>query len=312
MISSIFGKTKPINYIILFTFLFVLYWLVHYFIFKNAFSVEFIGVNILVLAALLFSIFIVDFIVKRNKLTDVNSFSMLFYALLIVVFIESLQDVNAILCSLFLLLATRRLISIRSLKDIKLKIFDATFWIIVSSLFYEWAILYLILVFTAIYIYEPKNIRNWLVPLTGIFVVFMISYAVSLLLGNPNYLFEHYNFSIQLNTAYFLEWSSSSKRIVYLVLTLCAIVLSLLKLGSLGVGKVVTMRLLAFSFIIGILIDLFTDSVHSHPIIITFFPSVVFMTNYIERIKKANIKEVILILSIFIPFMVLITRITLQ
>lgn len=312
MISSIFGKTKPINYIIVLSFLFVLYWLVHFFIFDNTYSVEYIGFQIIILGVLLFSIFIVDFIVKRNKLTDVNSFSMLFYAMLIVVFNETLMDSDAIFCSLFLLLATRRLISIRSLKNIKLKTFDATLWVMISSLFYEWAVLYLILVFAAIYIYEPKNIRNWLVPFAAIFTVFMISYTILILANNPEYLFEHYQFSLQLNTAYFLEWGSSAKRIVYLLLTLFAIVFAFLKLGKTGVGKIVTMRLMALSFFIGLLIDVFTESTYAHPILITFFPAVVFMTNYVEVIKKPNIKEVVLILSIFIPLLVLISSMAIR
>lgn len=312
MISSIFGKTKPINYLIVLSFLFVLYWLVHFFIFHNVYSVEYIGFQIIILGVLLFSVFIVDFIVKRNKLTDVNSFSMLFYGMLIVVFHEVLMDSDAIFCSLFLLLATRRLISIRSLKNIKLKIFDATLWVMISSLFYEWAVLYLILVFAAIYIYEPKNARNWLVPFAAIFTVFMISYTILILTNNSEYLFNHYKFSMQLNTAYFLEWGSSTKRVVYLLLTLLAIAFVFLKLGKAGVGKIVTMRLLALSFFIGLLIDVVTESTYAHPILISFFPAVVFMTNYVEAIKKSKIKEVVLILCIFIPLLVLISSTAIQ
>ena len=47
----------------------------------------------------------------------------------------------------------------RSSRETKFKIFDATIWILVSSLFYDWALLYLILVYAAIYFYEPKNVR---------------------------------------------------------------------------------------------------------------------------------------------------------
>lgn len=312
MISSIFGKTKPINYIIVLTFLFVLYWLVHFFIFENAYSVGYVAFQVLILSALFFSILIIDFIVKRNKLTDINSFSILLYAMLIVVFHKVLLDSNAIFCNLFLLLATRKLISIRSLENIKLKIFDATLSVMISSLFYEWAVLYLVLVFVAIYIYEPKNTKNWLVPFAATFTFFMISFAILILANNSGYLLEHYQFSLQLNTSYFFEWSSSAKRITYLLLTLFAFVFAFIKLGSAGVGKIVTMRLLALAFFIGILIDVFTASDYGQPILFTFFPAVVFMTNYIEAIKKPTIREVVLILSIFIPFLVLITSVVLQ
>ena len=58
----------------------------------------------------------------------------------------------------------------------------------VSSLFYDWAVLYLVLVFIAIYMYEPKNFRNWLVPVAGVFAVFMIAYCVLVLANRPQLL----------------------------------------------------------------------------------------------------------------------------
>lgn len=312
MISSIFGKTKPINHIIVLAFLFIFYWLVHFFLLNTIFSFVELLSKAVVLCILLFSIFVVDFIIKRNKMTGPNSFAMLFYGLLMVVFSETLADDNAVLCSFFLILSTRRLISIRSLKNIKLKIFDATLWVMVSSVFYDWAIVYLLLVFVAIYIYEPKNIRNWIVPLTGIFTFFAIGYGVLILMNNNQFLVEHYQFTFEFNIAHFLNWGNSSKLIVYVLLTLLAIIYSFLKLGKSGLGKIVTMRLVVLSFIIGIFLKILETSQNADPIMVTFFPSVIFMTNYIEAIKKPNIKEVVLLATIFVPFLIFISSIIIK
>ena len=149
MISSIFEKTKPVNFIILLVFLFLFYWSVQFYLFDFEISEVEIMPSIGILAILLFSVFVVDFIVKRNKLTGTNSYAILFFTLLFVVFPETLGDSKAILTSFFLLLTMRRLLSIKSLKNIKLKIFDAGLWICISSVFYEWALLYLLLVFAA-------------------------------------------------------------------------------------------------------------------------------------------------------------------
>ena len=174
MISSIFEKTKPINFIIVLVFLFLFYWSVQFHLLDYTFTDIEIVPSIVVLTILLFSVFVVDFVVKRNKLTGTNSFAILFFTMLFVVFPETLGDSNAVFTSFFLLLAMRRLLSIKSLKNIKLKIFDSGLWICISSIFYEWSILYLLLVFAAIYIYDPKNIRNWLVLLSVAFCFFMI------------------------------------------------------------------------------------------------------------------------------------------
>lgn len=305
MISLIFGKTKPINYIIVLTFLFLFYWFVHFFLFNRIYAPGALLWQTLILGTLFFSIFTVNFIVKRNKITRGNSFSILFYALLTVVFPETLLDANAILCSFFLLLATRRLISMRSSRDIKFKIFDATLWVLVSSLFYDWAVLYVILVFAAIFFYDPKNIRNWLVPFAGLFAVYMITKSILILADQEQFLAAHYQFNFTWDIAYFSYWGHSTKLVLFAGITFLTGLLAFVKLGKAGFGRVVTMRLIAFSFVIGLVVSLLKLSDNVYPVMVTFFPAVVFMTRYVESIRRARLKEVLLIATIIVPFLVL-------
>jgi hypothetical protein len=245
-------------------------------------------------------------------MTDTNSFAILLYALLNVVFPETLTDPNAILCSFFLLLATRRLISIRSLKNIRLKILDATLWILASSLFYDWAIIYLFLVFAAVYVYEPRNFRNWLVPLAGVFAFFMTVYSFLILVHYEVFLKTHYQFIFKFNSEEYLEWLSSAKLLIFIILIFLCSIFSFLKLGKSGLGKIMTMRLMVLSFIIGIILKLMISSAEVYPLMVTFFPSVIFMTNYIESIKKPNIKEVVLMAVVITPFIVFATGLLLK
>lgn len=308
MISSIFGKTKPINFIILLGFLFVFYWTVQLGFYKMEFITDAVVTKSLALSVLLFSVFVVDFIIKRNKITLPNSYAILFYVLLIVVFPETLSDNNAILCSLFILLATRRMLSIKSLKDIKLKIFDATLWILVSSIFYNWAIIYLILVFVSIYIYDPKNIRNWLVVFVATCSYFLILYAFLIAIDQPNFLVSNYNYKFDYNVLDVLNWSSGLKILLYTITNIVFGAIGFLKLGKTGVGKITTLRLISLSFLLGLMLSLLSTTGTQHAIIITFFPSVVFITNYLESIKRNNIKEVVLTLSVFVPLVVFISK----
>jgi len=304
MISSIFGKTKPINYIIVLTFLFLFYWLVHFFLYQRVYGYEQLFWQVAVLAVLLFTFFIVNFVVIRNKLTGANSYTILFFALLMVIFPETLTDNKAVLCNFFLLLATRRLISMKSLKNLKIKIFDASLWIVFASLFYDWALLFLLVVYIAIYIYEPKNFNNWMVPFAAGFVVFMSSYSFLILTNNEDFFYRHYQFSIQFDANYYLNWANSSKLIIYTILFFILSIFVFLKLGKSTVGKIVTTRLIVFSFLIGLLLNVLISTEDLHPILLTFFPAAVLMTNYVEWIKRDNIKEIVLMFSIFIPFII--------
>ena len=308
MISSIFEKTKPINFIIVLVFLFLFYWSVQFYLLDYTFTDIEIVPSIVVLTILLFSVFVLDFVVKRNKLTGTNSFAILFFTMLFVVFPETLGDSNAVFTSFFLLLAMRRLLSIKSLKNIKLKIFDSGLWICISSIFYEWSILYLLLVFAAIYIYDPKNIRNWLVLLSVAFCFFMILYGVLVLLDEVSFMKNHYDFAINYDAIFPIKWWSSLKLSLYALLNMVLAFSTFIHLGKAGMGKVIIMRLIALSFLIGLVVNFLVTSENTSAIMITFFPSVIFIVNYLESIKKPKFLEVLLIASILVPILVFVTK----
>lgn len=308
MISSIFRKTKPFNYVILLTFLFVFYGVVVFLLFSTPYQQNILFEQIFSLAALLFLIFLINFVVKRNKITGPNSFVILFFTLLIVLFPEVLLDNNGIFCTFFLLLAVRKLLSIKSLIKIKLKIFDASIWIAVSSFFYDWALLYMLLVFITIYLYQPKNIRNWLIPFIGFLAVALISYVVLTLLNKQDFILNHYVFSINITSDFILEWKNSLKLLLYILASLILFILTFLKLSKSGQGRINTMRLIAIFFFMGLIINLLESFNEVTPILITFFPTSVFLTIYIENMKRSKLKEAVLILTVIIPFIVLFIR----
>jgi hypothetical protein len=309
MISSIFEKTKPFNFIILLVFLFLFYWSVQFYLLHFSISDIEIVPSIGILTILLFSVFVVDFVVKRNKLTGTNSFAILFFVLLFVVFPETLGDSKAIFTSFFLLLAMRRLLSIKSLKNIKLKIFDASLWICISSIFYEWALLYLLLVLAAIYIYDPKNIRNWLVLLSAGFCFIMILYGILVLLDKTPFLLSHYDFHIDYDALFPIKWWTSIKMSLYAIINIALAFSTFIHLGKAGMGKVIVMRLVALSFIIGLVVNVLVTSENTNAVMITFFPSVVFIVNYLQSIKKPKFLELVLISSILVPLIVFITKV---
>ncbi len=307
MISSVFGKRKPVNYVIVFTFVFVLYWFVNLYMFQRSFGPEQLVFQSFVLGVLLFSVFVVSFIIKRIKVTNTNSFGILFYSMLFLIFPEVLADSNAIFCSLFLLFACRRLLSLRSQRNVKLKIFDATLWVVVASFFYDWALLFLILVYVAIAFYGSKNIRNWLVPLAGAFTGFIIFTAILVLSNNLDFFSTHYIFDFTFNVDFFSGFENSTKHITYFLLITLMGTLTFVKLGMTGLGRVTTLRILAIFFLLGMVLVMLKSMSQVAPILITFFPAVIFINMYIESIRKDKIREVAIILCVLVPIVVFIS-----
>ncbi|PCJ97697.1 MAG: hypothetical protein COA50_04460 [Flavobacteriaceae bacterium] len=307
MISSVFGKTKPISYIIVLSFLFLFYLSVYFFLFPENISQDSVFLQVLFLAVLLLSIFVINFIVSRNKLTGTNTYTILIYSLFIVLFPEVISDGKAILCNFFILLATRRLVSIKSLMDVKNKIFDATLWIGMASLLYDWALLYMLLVLITIWLYQPRKVKNWLVPLAGIFSLAIIGFGILTFIGDADFFKNRYVFSVHNNIGIVRDWKDNLLLIIYILGTVITIFFAFLKLGKRGLGRIVSLRLILMSFIIGIVV-MVLEEFPEPLIILTFVPAAVFVTNYIESIKRPNIKEVLLISSVVIPFGLLIIR----
>lgn len=151
MITSVFKKSTFANYIL------VVLLLVFFFSFYQfnevnvAQKVTDIYQKSLIIIVLISSLFLVNFIVKKNGLTKISSFAILFFVLYLALFPSVFGNLKLVLANFFVILAIRRMISLQTLKSPKEKIFDASLWIFVASLFHFWCILFL---FCGLYFYN--------------------------------------------------------------------------------------------------------------------------------------------------------------
>ncbi|WP_437396035.1 DUF6427 family protein [Flagellimonas lutimaris] len=294
MISSFFGKTKPINYIVLAIFLFLFYFTNVFFQMGEQRINEAIPLEILLFTGLLLSVFIINLIVRSEKATEANSYAMVFFVFLIVAFSDELVLQNVIFANFFLLLAFSRLLSIKSIKNVKHKIFDASLLIAISSLFYDWAIAFMLLVFFVIGVYDRKTFKNWLVPFLGMTTIFVLTFTVLKLKGSLNFFEDHYQFSLGLFTTKSFFQVLNIKTLIYLILTIIVSILVFVRLRNVSGGKLLLLRIVFLIFVLSTGIILFTPA-DASPVLITFFPASVFFTNYFEGIKRRKLQEVVLI-----------------
>jgi hypothetical protein len=181
MITSVFKKSTPLNYSLV-----VILILVFFFMFQiretswiNSYFTIFQKVSLL--CFVFASFFMVNFIVKKNGLSKDNGYAIFFYLLFLLFFPTIFDNPNIVYANFFILLALRRLISLQSLKASKEKIFDASFWIFVASLFQFWSVLFLILVFISIVFHVSRDYRNWVLPFVALLAVAIVFYMISLM-----------------------------------------------------------------------------------------------------------------------------------
>jgi Family of unknown function (DUF6427) len=171
MITSVFKKSTPLNYslvVILMLFFFLMYQFQDMIWLK---SMLLIGQKVFIFLLLVGTLFITNFVSKKNGLSKDSTFTVFFFLLFLLFFPTLFDNLKVIVVNLFLLLALRRLLSLQSLKASKEKIFDAALWILMASILQPWCILFMVLVFISILFHVSNDYRNWFLPFIALLAV---------------------------------------------------------------------------------------------------------------------------------------------
>jgi hypothetical protein len=305
MITSIFSKSKPINFVIVF---FIT--LLAFIIAKIKLDGAIIKMTYIIEQASLFficyiSILTLNFIVGKNNLTQKNNYEILLFSLFLGTIPQTMLDSNIILANFFVLLALRRIISLRSQIDVKKKLFDAAFWITIASLFYFWAILFFILILATLLFYTDNRIKNWIIPFMGSMVVLIITGCYSMI-AYDNF-FAVFNMSPEISYDF-----SMYNTIQYIVAV--TILLSFGLWSTVFYLKVIKKKMKKFkgSFktilvaaLIAFLIVVVSPEKKGSEFLFLFAPLAIIITNYIETIKERWFKEVFLFILFGTPIILL-------
>lgn len=306
MITSVFKKSTPIN-----LFLVVILMLVFFLIsqiqdlsWTN--SLVSIANKVGLFFVLLGSIFITNFIAKKNGLSKDSSYTILFYFLFLLFFPSLFNDTNLILSNFFILLALRRLISLQSLKASKEKIFDASFWIFVASLFHFWSILFIILVFISIIFHVARDYRNWVLPFIAFFAVAISSILFSIIFEKDilGYILE--NAVVNLKIDYFTNNYQNAAFSIYLTVALFFLISMFLTLSSKPLLLNSSFKKVIVSFFIGLLIFILSSNKSNDVLVFTIAPLAIMATSHIEvkqlQLKQELVLGVLILCSLFAFF----------
>jgi len=138
MITSFFSKSKPINFLIVFFISFVALLTAVFKYQSGGFTMERLVKLALIFGVSYLSILVVDFIVTKNALTRKSNYEILLYSLFLLLVPQVFTNQEVLVSNLLILLALRRIVSIRSQKEVIKKLFDAGVLVALASLIYFW------------------------------------------------------------------------------------------------------------------------------------------------------------------------------
>ena len=298
MITSLFRKSTPLNYSLVFL-------LVLFFFFTYEFHVaettkiplsllSKIGFLCLVLATL----FTANFITVKNGLSKDSAYPIVFTLFFLLFSPSIFNNINLLIANLFVLLAIRRLLSLQTLKFTKEKIFDASLWVFVASLFHFWAILFIILVFLSIITNAARDYRNWFLPFIAFFGVLALYLMFSLLMGQSMSAKYFDEITTNFNLQYFVNNYQNIAFSMYAAIALFFFVTLVFSLSNRPLILHSAYIKTIFSFLIGIGVFLISPSKSNDLLIFTFVPLSIMATGHIE-ISRSKLKQE-LVLLIFI------------
>jgi len=305
MITSIFSKSKPINFLVVLALVLITFCVAHLKFSPESLDFTLILKKLAAFAICYVSLLLLNFIVGKNSLTKKNNYEILFFSLFLLMIPQSVLSWKIIVSNFFILLALRRIISLRTQKSIKKKLFDAAFWIAVASLFYFWAILFFVVIFAALIFYTDSDLKNWIIPVIGAISVYILATTYTLLVFNDYNLLNYLNYQISFD---FDQFNSLPFIIAITVLISFGIWASFFYLQSLkmkmktlkpGFKVVITTLLVAFAIIV------VAPNKQGSEFLFWFAPLSVVLTNYLETIKEKWFKELFLATFLLLPVVLL-------
>lgn len=305
MITSIFSKSKPINFIVVF-FITALAFLIGTLKLSEAsLTLSWFFKQAIAFMVCYSSILLVNFIVSKNGLTKNNNYEILLYSLFLLTLLKTTQDTRIIMANFFVLLGMRRIISIRTQIKLNKKLFDAAFWIAVASLFYFWSILFILLIIMALILYTDNKINHWIIPFTGVITVFLFAVCYSIVsygnylgvfqnLPDVSFTYENYN-ELGLTLAITMLLSFGIWSMLFYIRSI--------KKKKKALRP--SFDLILIAFLIAFMIVVLVPEKSSAEFIFLFAPLAIIITNYIEVIEEKWFKELFLLIFLALPFVVL-------
>ena len=304
MIANFFNQTRPINFLVLSVLVFVIFVISLVHMNSESLSFYFFVKNGSFLTAAILIVFVLNFIIRKNSLTEDNSYAILFYILICSFFPQTFSNGGIFVANFILLLAFRKIYSLRTSTTTIQKIFDAAFWIGIASLFYIWSLVFLLLLYAAILIFRKADWRNFLIPLLGLITPVFLSYTYLLYFDDMDRFSRIWIIDYSLDLSIY----NSVKFLIPIISIGLLVIISIFPTTNKSLIAKIDVKstwfLLTAHFFVSLFIVLFVPDKDGSELTFLFFPVSILFANYLQLLNRYWIKEAILYLFIMISFVV--------
>ncbi len=299
MITRNFRISKPYHYILIFVGLIGIYL---YQRLKDHSGIQLVDFVIESAAFLFFlaSMFLVVFIITKNKLTQKNSFAALYFFIFISLIPQTLADHKIIIANGFILLSYRRIFSLETKLNMKKKYFDAALWLSIATLFYVWSVLYFIPLLVTIILRPNDWVKHLLVLVFGAGSAGLLVYLFVSVFGTPSSFLMFYppkvNLGLFSHTPEVIKVSLAIISVMTIGSVLSLFSPLILK-NSKSRNNFIVLFLMLFT---GLSISLLAVNMFVENMLFVFFPLAVIMANFTQYQRRSWLSDLFLTVLLFL------------
>ena len=306
MITTIFSKSKPINFLIVFCVLLVSL-LILEFKYAHSLSVNYgLGTKIGMFLIVFFSVLLLHFIVVKNGLSQQSNIELLVFALFVLAVPQTFISYKIIVSNMFILMALRRMISIRSKKEIIKKLFDSGFLIGLASVFYFWSILFFPLIIISLLFFSESKAKYYFIPVLGLATLVVILTAVSVIFYGDIFSIFPQKVAFSFNYTAYNSFQLIGAITILLSFGLWSSVFYLADIKKKMRSYRPSYKIMFVACMLATAIAIITPNKNGSEMLFLFAPLSVIIMNYIETITDNWFKNSFLALLIIAPIVLLV------
>jgi hypothetical protein len=301
MLTSFFGKSNPVNYLIIGTLIGIGYLLIN--LFGNTFDFDvLLLVKQIVLAGLsVFMMLLLDFIIRKNNLTGKSTYGIFIFAgymFMVPSIFENGAVMIAVICTLF---AIRRVFSIPSEKNIEKKILDATLWIALASFFYFYSLIFILVLYFAILRRPQTSFRYLFIPPLGLFAMFLIVAAWFYMAEDSLAWIADYTGSIGMDFNAYNSFQLLIPTALFVTLTVWIVMYRLFKISAVKRKERPNYVVLIVLLIASLFVAMGANQKDGSELLFLIPILAIATTEYLEKRKELYVKEGFLWMVVMLP-----------
>lgn len=302
MLANFFGKSKPVNFILI-TVLFFIYYLLDFIVVKKAEInlgdfYKFLLVTPLFL--LLFLLF--NFIISKNKLTRDNSYAFLLFVIGLGFLNTFIIETSIVFTFLLLFLFFRRVYSLRTLKIVYQKLFDSGFWLGVLFLISPFYLLYIVLLYAAVFFFAKITIRTVLIPVVGFITPVFLYFTYLFWMHDLTTFYQLFDTNFTVDLSFYKTDYYSLFAITFAFFTGVSLLLRTGKVLSVSNKFKRSWVLLMLHLGIAIVFISLVEEKNGTEFVTFLFPSTIIMANGLQSMHKKLLINIVLVVFLILSF----------